>query len=344
MNTSSRMSGTSPIRAFYFCYPHNRPTGGQKHTYEHVDILNQHGIDAFAFHPAEDFRLSWFQNQTRVVSEQRFRTLHDPARDVVVLPEDLPRTIRGYSGPKVIFNKGFVNGFAANPGDNSATSMHDVVAILAVSEHNRAHLQHAFPRHPVLLVSPAINPEVFKWRALGAKQPKIAIAAKNRQWVAALREIVRARADAGYSAANEFEWIVLDGKTERETAAALADSVILIFLNVAEGLGRLPLEAMSCGCLVVAWKCGPLRETLPAAVTFEYADLIEMVNFIERVTAAFPDGLAQWTPLAEAGRDVARSFSIERQRRSVIAAWEVIRSLARPEAFESVLFPPRRER
>lgn len=30
------------VRIFYFCYSHDRPTGGQKQAYHHVDILNRH--------------------------------------------------------------------------------------------------------------------------------------------------------------------------------------------------------------------------------------------------------------------------------------------------------------
>jgi glycosyltransferase involved in cell wall biosynthesis len=101
----------------------------------------------------------------------------------------------------------------------------------------------------------------------------------------------------------------------------LAESLIFVFLSVTEGLGRMPLEAMSCGCLVAAWRSGPLKETLPRCVQFEFGCVLEMVRFIERVMDAFPDRLDEWRAVAAAGRDVAASYSVERQEQSVLAAW-----------------------
>ena len=40
---------------FYLAYSHNRPTGGQKNTYRHVDILNELGYRAFIVHHEKNF-------------------------------------------------------------------------------------------------------------------------------------------------------------------------------------------------------------------------------------------------------------------------------------------------
>jgi hypothetical protein len=315
---------SKPPRIFYFCYSHDRPTGGQKHTYTHVDILNRCGFDAMAFHPTDDFRLTWFDNATRVIGMSEFRRRHDPVHDYVVLPEDLGDRIADFPGRKVVFDKNVFHGCTALGALNSRAYPYrakDVVAVLTVSDHNRQHVEYAYPHQLVRVVHPAIREEVFSWRPLSDKRPQIACIPKNPEWLRTLYHTIQARAAAGLNSGNRFQWKVLGDVSERETAAVLQESLLFVFLSVTEGLGRMPLEAMACGCLVAAWRAGPLRETLPERVRFEFGTVLDMARFIEEVMDAYPDRVDQWRPLAEAGRDLARSYSVERQDRSVIDAW-----------------------
>ena len=59
-------------RVFYHCYDDPKPTGGQKHTYQHVDVLNRCGFDAYIVHHTPGFRLTWFDNDTRVIDYAQF--------------------------------------------------------------------------------------------------------------------------------------------------------------------------------------------------------------------------------------------------------------------------------
>jgi hypothetical protein len=60
-STKSTLIGRKP-KIFYRAWSHNRPTGGQKQMYRHVDILNSAGFDAYIFHDNDGFRLTWFEN------------------------------------------------------------------------------------------------------------------------------------------------------------------------------------------------------------------------------------------------------------------------------------------
>src|SRR3954471_22628081 len=91
-------------RIYYFCYDHNRPTGGQKHTYEHVDILQAAGMEAFAVHREPGLRLTWFENDTPVKPLPEVIADFQSVRDYWVLPEDLGPRITAFPGRKVIFN------------------------------------------------------------------------------------------------------------------------------------------------------------------------------------------------------------------------------------------------
>ena len=91
-------------RIFYRAWSHNRPVGGQKQMYRHVDILNSAGFEAYIFHHEDGFRVSWFDNDTRVVGLTAFKSLYRSG-DVLVLPEDVGQALQSFRGPKVIFNQ-----------------------------------------------------------------------------------------------------------------------------------------------------------------------------------------------------------------------------------------------
>lgn len=312
---------------FYYCYSHNRPTGGQKHTYQHVDVLNRHGFNATVFHPTDNMRLTWFDNRTPVIGISEFKAIHRRDVDFIVVPEDLGLRIADFPGKKVIFNKNLFYGFASLPWlgrVDYGRITEDVVALLTVSEHNLKHLQYAYPHHLIRLVHPAIRQDIFSWRSLETKRPQIACISKNPEWLATLYHTIQCRASLGLNRGDAFTWRLLESQTETEVAEVLQDSLICVFLSITEGQARLPLEAMSCGCLVTAWRCGPLKETLPECLQFEFGSLLDMVRFIEEVMEAFPTRLSVFRPIAEASKINALAFSVERQEKSVIAAWEAI--------------------
>ena len=323
------MKPTAP-RIFYFCYRHNQPRGGQKHTYRHVDILNRNGIEAYAFHPGEEFRLTWFANETKVITESEFRRRLNPARDIIVLPEDMGTRIVDFPGRKVIFNKNIFTGFQAFGWDADGFFdpylSSEVLGAFVVSEHNRKHLQLAYPQLLVQKVDVEIDPAIFCYRPLKSKAPLIACSLKAPEVILPLYHILRARAKSGLNCGKAFEWVFLDGLVEQDLARVLSDAVLFVTLSVAEGIGRLSLEAMASGCLLISCKAGPLADIVVVAESFRYGEMSEMVRFIERVMAAFPDELEQWSTLSEQGKQAADFFSPDQQEAGVIRAWEVLLS------------------
>jgi hypothetical protein len=151
---------------FYYCYDHNLPRGGQKDTYQHADILNKHGYQAFVLHMKKDFRLTWFENETKVVDFECFQRIYNQEQDYIVLPEDLGMDILKAPGKKVIFNKNLYYGFEAfgekipphYPYHNE-----EVVCAFTVSDHNREHLRFAYPHLEVIRVYSGINSDLFSY-------------------------------------------------------------------------------------------------------------------------------------------------------------------------------------
>lgn len=311
-------------RIFYHCYSHQRPTGGQKHTYRHVDILNQSGHDAYVSHEEENFRLTWFENDTRVIGPREFGTLYDPSRDYVVVPEDLGQRVDAFGGRIVVFNKNVFHGFRAQGARGEGQCLYElpaVAAVMAVSQHNVDLLRYAYPHQPVHHVRSEINLDVFQHRPLSQKKLLIASSAKQPDYLAALYHMVRARCQAK---GRPFEWTVLSRHSEAETAACLQDALVFVHLSGVEGLPRLPREAMACGCVVAACDSGPLRECIPARSLFPHGDLVSMARFIETVLDSHPQSLTQWGSLVDEGRAVAGRYSRARQEESVLSAWTAI--------------------
>lgn len=55
------------MNRIFFLTPHvDRPIGGNKVIYRHVDILNHQGFDAYVLHLKDGFRCSWFKNDTKI--------------------------------------------------------------------------------------------------------------------------------------------------------------------------------------------------------------------------------------------------------------------------------------
>lgn len=309
-------------RIFYYCYDNNAPAGGEKDSYQHVDVLNRNGHEAYAYHRKTGMRLTWFDNETKVVDSKRFIELYNRDQDILVFPENLGTEMLRYPGRRVIYNKGMFGGFAAlkfgvlDPYIDSAT-----IAVLAVSEHNAAHLRVAYPSMPIYRVYAHIRSDLFVPKPFHEKSRRIVTPAKEMPMLTTLYRMFRARSTRVLN--GPWEWLVLSGQTEREIASILTDSPVLVFPSVQEGLPRLPLEAMCSNCLVAAFEAGPLVEILPPGQGFAYGDLMGMLSWLERLITSFPDAAAYSDVLA-AQQKIAQTFSESRQISSVCTAWEAI--------------------
>jgi hypothetical protein len=318
-------------RLFYHCYDDSAPTGGQKHVYQHVDTLTKAGYDAVVVHDKLSSRLRWFENDTKVITWQTFWRVFDAQRDYLVLPEDLGERIAEYPGRKIIFNKNLYYGHGSlrtcSPTDDPYFRP-EVVGIFAVSEHNVAHLQFAYPHQTVCRVLPHVDASIFKYRPLAEKCRLISCIPKGKLHLASIYRTLYARAHAGLNRALDYQWRLIEGKSEREVADTLQESMVFIFTSVEEGLGRAPLEAMLAGCVTMGFAVPPMTEYIPATFQMQVGNVIGCVKFIERLIAAPPCELALVQTQIEAARTAALQFSAAAQQKSVIAAWECILSRA----------------
>ena len=134
---------------YYLAPDENRPSGGLRVIYRHVDLLNTLGVPAAVVHHRVGFRCSWFDNATRVISLSSLRLRES---DLLVVPEfyaagfaSLPRGAR-----LVVFNQGPHHTFDLIPLRENApgwpySEAGRVEGILTVSRDGAKLLEFAFP-------------------------------------------------------------------------------------------------------------------------------------------------------------------------------------------------------
>ena len=322
------MKGTT---LFYFCYDHQRPTGGQKRTYRHVDILNKSGYEAYVLHSRPDFRLTWFEHSTAVVDGRTFARMYDAETDYLVLPEDLGQRIGAWPGRKVILNKNLYRGFHSFGAHEVARyPYHDahVVAAFTISEHNRRHLQFTYPHLPIFKLETGIDAEFFKYRPLTDKKRQVVCSCKRPAETLTLYHMLRSRAAAGLNRSAEYEWVFLNERPQSTISQLFQESPLFIFLSIEEGFARMPLEAMMCGCLVVGHQIGVTAELPPFAFNAPLDESLSTVVFIERVLAEWHHATTAWEHVAETARSLAVKFQGDREEASVRQAWGQVLLLA----------------
>ncbi|MBN1850760.1 MAG: glycosyltransferase [Deltaproteobacteria bacterium] len=315
---------------FYFCYDHQKPSGGQRQMYRHVDILNQHGYQSFALHMQSDYRLTWFDNQTAVISLDKFQKIYRSEHDIMVLPEDLGDRILSFPGKKVIFNQGVYLGFyslglkkvRAYPYLDS-----DIKAVIVVSEHNREYLEFAYPGVKIYRTFNGVEDKKFTYQPVQQKKKQIAcLPAKNPLDLAQVFHILSSRSVQGLNQTGDYQWSFIENLSETDVIRTLQDSLIFIFLSTEEGFPLMPLEAMLSGCLVVGYKAGPLLECLNNGNSFlcPKGDALAVARTIEDITTSLQSNAADLQTVSLAALNKAGEYSPKREEESIITAWEGI--------------------
>ncbi len=315
-----------PPKIFYFCFSHDRPTGGNKKIYHHVDILNRAGFEAYVVHFTDKFRITWFKNETLVVNRSQFQRIYQGDRDILVLPEDLGNKILSFPGKKVIFNQNIFHGFRVLSRSKTARIPYldeSVIGAIAVSSHNREILRLSYPNLPIFRVYCGIDRDTFQFSKLSQKRKQIAANPhKNDPEILSAYQMLRSRSLQGLNSLQNWDWVWIEEKSEIDVAKILRESAIFVSLSLQEGFGILPLEAMASGCLVVAYGVEPMTEYLPPEVQLPPGDLKGIVDRIEAWGASFSEDSRDLQKLCDRSLEIAKTYSLQREADSVVSAWK----------------------
>lgn len=121
--------------------------------------------------------------------------------------------------------------------------------------------------------------------------------------------------DAGHVESDRIKW--LGYVSDAELRALYESAMCFVFPSIYEGFGIPPLEAMHCGCPVLAAEAASIPEVCgDAALYFDPHDAVQLATLLERVST---DGELR-KELAERGRERADRFSWQQAAREVVAA------------------------
>lgn len=277
-----------PATVYYLAPDNDRPSGGVRVIYRHVDLLTELGFAARVVHAGENFRCTWFPNRTPVVAADRV-TLS--AEDVLVVPEwygpglgELP------AGPRVVvFNQRAYDTFDLVPYEETApgapyTQVAGLAALLAVSEDNVELLRYAFPGVPVHLTRNVLDPAVFH---LGPPRRPRRIAFVGHRRAAERDQLLHILRSRGVL--DGWEVTMIAGRSESETAEIMRGTAIFLSFSEREGFGLPPAEAMACGAYVVGYPGLAGREFFDPAYCTPVADqdLLAFARAVEDACAQY---------------------------------------------------------
>jgi glycosyltransferase involved in cell wall biosynthesis len=107
--------------------------------------------------------------------------------------------------------------------------------------------------------------------------------------------------------------------TDEELANLYSNALAYVFPSLMEGFGLPGLEAMSCGCPVIASNAGPLPEIYgQAALYFDPTNIEEMTEAIKKIT----DDSELWEKLKKLGLDQVKQYSWEKCAKQTLEVYK----------------------
>lgn len=323
---------------YYLCPDSNRPAGGIKVVYEHVDILNENGFSAFVLHGQKGFRCNWFHNETRVSDVKKCRLRE---QDFLAIPElygkyyaeGISRSKKAkvfwesFNTPakKIIFNQGCYltfGGHALWNHDNGVLYRDpSVLATMVVSKDSAEYLRYAFPGHRIYRVHNAIDPYRFSLELNKSKQICFMPESNPRDLLQIAKILEQRRNNSS------FHLVPIENRTEQEVADIFKKSLIYLNLRYHEGWGLPAAEAMCCGCIVIGYHGMGGKESFDPEFCYpvETGNIIEFVKAIEQVISLHQNNPQLLREKSErASQFIRNNYSLAQQRDDVIDTWKRI--------------------
>lgn len=246
----------------------NKPSGGAKQAYRHIDVLNQLGIDACFVHPTKGFRYDWFENKTRIAHIDDVELTADDFLIYGELVPEVPR-VKGWDRcGKVVLCQNDYNALAGFRLDlmNIRWNFRESNAILCPSDNAVTNMKFMFPSSRVMRFRYSFDRQPWEFNA-------------NKDKLVAVMPRKRATQVDALVAVTALKWMPpgwnlgrIDGISERDVANALKRSGLFLSMSEREGFGMPPAEAMACGCIVVGYTGYGGDEFMVPGVTFPVAD------------------------------------------------------------------------
>ncbi|MFC1775868.1 glycosyltransferase [Pseudomonadota bacterium] len=356
MTTQTDFSNKCDQRLLFPLVASNSPSGGRKFVYHVVDFLNEDGIEAWVVHPVENFRLTWFENDTQVgyssvlfpkwKKRSRFRRFKDWVKsilrkppflpdklvpkllvvnddDILVLPETRLLWLHLFPSKcqKVIFNQNPYFTFAQHFNDEcfsvNGTLSKKLLGILVVSTINENIQNFVFPEIEIVQASLFVE-DVFCF----SKNKKNQIAYMPRRNAKDAQAVINMLKFRGLP--SNIEIVPIDGMHQDEVAKVLSESLIFLSFADREGFGLPAAEAMACGCMVIGYSGNGGDEFFDSEYCYPIREgdiegFVRAVEEVLKINHSDPERCERKRALAS--QVIRKRYSKEVSRQTIVAAF-----------------------
>lgn len=333
------------MKQIYFITPfEKKPVGGIKQIYRQVDVLNKFGFEAYVVHKNRGQRCKWFDNQTKIIynykifnqiynskSKKLKKIIKKKSDDLIsengilVIPEVLASNIFNltFKNNYVIFNQNCYYTF--NGFDNPSSKFYNpytstrCLGVMVVSEDSKQYLEYCYKEKKIHKITLGVDFEKFSFSKNKSKQISFMprkLTEDSFQVINMLNLVLK-----------DKNWIFtpIDNLSENEVAQVLKNTAIFLSFNHREGFGLPPLEALSCGCIVVGYTGQGGKEYFDITNSYqiESGNIISFVKKVKVITEELSKNESKYNELNKKNSKlVTDNFSYEKEELSILDFWE----------------------
>jgi len=314
----------------------DRPIGGVKQLYRHVEHLVALGWDAAIVTEKTNFHPSWFDNTAPTIALSESQSRHElcPDKSILILPETyIGLDLENFYGiniaslGRVVFNQNayYSYGKISAETEKSLFELYNsdsVLQVLSVSENTHTFLSRniGLPDNRLSRIINAVEP-IF--HSADNKTNKMHwMTRKNPEHVNAIMMGIKR---SNLQNSSGWQGKPLENISHMEVAEHLRSARIFLAFGHPEGFGLPIAEAMAAGCWVVGYSGGGGDELfrLGAGERVSFGDWPEYLASIQRAFNAFADQPRETQMrLTRQSLAVRSLYSYEQEQLSIKLAWE----------------------